>query len=240
MNKMKESLWSQIGRFLQFHKKSVSSDFLESEMPPPYTHALLAAKESTLLFWILYLAFPSLFFPIPLVIFLGGWLLWKMLFSSYMGWEKLQRLHRIIKKEEWEITHHRPQERKELLRIYQAKGLSGKLLDEVVDVLMANDNRLLQVMIEEEMGIVLESYDHPLTLGIGAFLGAFASSLLMLLAFFFLPAWGIFALGLLLMGTYAYISAYFAKNKVAASILWHEGISLVIISSTYFLKTWIS
>lgn len=240
MREKKKSLWLQIQRFFKMQKKSVSSDFLESEMPPPYTHALSTAKETILLFWILYIAFPHLFFPVPLILFLAGWFLWKMLFSTYAGWERLQRLHRIIEKEEWEITHHRPQERKELEAIYQAKGFSGKLLEEAVDVLMANDNRLLQVMIEEEMGIVLESFDHPLTLGIGALIGGAISSLFLLLALFFLPAWGIFATGLVLMGLLAASSAHFAKNKIPDAVLWHIGISLLIISTTFFLKTWIS
>jgi vacuolar iron transporter family protein len=239
MKEGKPSLLNKIARFFEKQKKSVSSEFLESEIPAPYLHGLMAARETILLFWILYIAFPSLFFPIPLMIFLGGWILWKMLFSAYAGWEKLQRLHRIIEKEEWEISHHRPQERKELLHIYQAKGFSGKLLEEVVDVLMANDNRLLQVMIEEEMGIVLESYDHPLVLGAGAFLGVFFSSLLMLLSLFFFPPYGIFILGLILVGLLAAGGAHFAKNKKIPAVLWHEGISLLIISVTFFLKTWI-
>jgi hypothetical protein len=168
MTEKKNSPWLQIQRFFKMQKKGVSSEFIESEMPPPFTLGITTAKETILLFWILCLVFPPLSFSFSLLFFLAGWLLWKMLFSSYTGWERLQRLHRIIEKEEWEITHHRVQERKELERIYLAKGLSGKLLQEVVEVLMANDNRLLQVMMEEEMGIVLESFDHPLTLGMGA------------------------------------------------------------------------
>ncbi len=36
-----------------------------------------------------------------------------------------------IEEERWEIQHHRAQERLELTEMYAAKGLSGKLLEEV-------------------------------------------------------------------------------------------------------------
>jgi hypothetical protein len=42
------------------------------------------------------------------------------------------------------------------------------------------------------------------------------------------------------MALLAASSAHFAKNKILPAVLWHEGISLLIISVTFFLKAWIS
>ena len=100
-----------------------------------------------------------------------GWLFWKVGRSSLLGWARLERLHRLIQQEQWEIEHHRAQEKEELTAMYQQKGLSGKLLEQVVEVLMADDNRLLRVMLEEELGLTLETYEHPLKQAAGAGLG---------------------------------------------------------------------
>ena len=90
-----------------------------------------------------------------------GWLFWKLGRSSLLGWARLERLHRLIQQEQWEIEHHRAQEKEELTAMYHQKGLTGKLLEQVIEVLMADDNRLLRVMLEEELGLTLETYEHP-------------------------------------------------------------------------------
>ena len=93
-----------------------------------------------------------------------------------LGWARLERLHRIVEEERYEIENHRQQEREELKELYRAKGFQGKLLDEVVDVLMADGERLLKVMVEEELGLSLQSQEHPLKQGAGSALGAFVAS----------------------------------------------------------------
>jgi hypothetical protein len=121
----------------------------------------------------------SLFFSFstPLFLMLSlfsfGWAVWKTGRSALLGWGRMERLHRLIEEERWEIQHHRAQERRELGEMYRAKGFDGKLLEEVLDVLMSDDNRLLKVMLEEELGLTLEAYEHPLRQAIGAL---FASS----------------------------------------------------------------
>ena len=57
--------------------------------------------------------------------------------------------------ERFEIAHHRGQEKEELTELYALKGFKGELLDQVINVLMADDNRLLSVMLEEELGLEL-------------------------------------------------------------------------------------
>ena len=68
--------------------------------------------------------------------------------------------------------------------MYEQKGLSGDLLDQVIEVLMADDNRLLRVMLEEELGLTLESYEHPLKQAAGAGLGVLSAFLGAVLGFF--------------------------------------------------------
>ena len=96
-----------------------------------------------------------------------GLIIWKTGRSAWLGWSRLERLHRLVEQERWEIQNHRPQEREELYALYRPKGFEGQLLEEVVDVLMADDERLLRVMLEEEMGLKLRCHEHPLKQGLG-------------------------------------------------------------------------
>lgn len=173
---------------------------------------------------------------IPLLgVFILGWLLWKLGRSAWLGWSRLERLHRILAQEKWEIEHNRQQEREELGVLYQAKGFEGKLLEDVLDVLMADGDRLLRVMVEEELGLTLESQVHPLKQGIGAGLGVLTAGIVLLLSFYFFSWIGFFvAVGALLMVT-AWISAKQGDNLPIPAIVWNLGLGALSLGTIYFL-----
>ncbi|MBI5273268.1 MAG: VIT1/CCC1 transporter family protein [Chlamydiia bacterium] len=205
---------------------AASEEIHGAELPGHYSAAADTAKETTfilLIFWILLREFGFLQTNIHLVIasFMSGWLIWKTGRSAILGYSRLERLHRLIEEERWEIEHHRTQEREELKALYAAKGFSGKLLEESVDILMADDNRLLQIMLEEELGLRLESYEHPLKQACGALLGGLCSCVLMSIALFFLPAWGPLAFSALLISFAAGTVAHLEKNKPLPAIIWN-------------------
>jgi hypothetical protein len=56
------------------------------------------------------------------------------------------------------------------------------MLERIVDTLMADDDRLLKVMLEEELGIFLEQQSHPVVIGILTGGAAAAGGLAMALA----------------------------------------------------------
>ena len=127
-----------------------------------------AARETALallLIWValVQLAIPSHQMLYILAIFSAGWLIWKVGRSAWLGWSHLERMHRIVEQEKWEIEHHRQQERDELRVLYATKGFEGKLLEDVLDVLMADNDRLLRVMVEEELGLSLKNMSIPLS-----------------------------------------------------------------------------
>ena len=169
-----------------------------------------------------------------LLLFLLGWTIWKTGRSACFGWARLERLHRIIEEERWEIEHHRTQEREELLEIYQAKGFEGALLTQVVDVLMADDNILLQIMLEEELGLSLEAYEHPLEQASGAFLGALAICIITPVLYFISPTCALF------IGLFAAFLAggiYTAKIeniKILPSFVWNGALFSLSLGITYF------
>lgn len=170
-----------------------------------------------------------------LLIFSIGWLLWKMGRSALLGWNRLERLHRLIEEERWEIEHHRQQEKEELRAMYGAKGFSGKLLDQVVDVLMADENRLLQVMLEEELGLTLEVLEHPLKQAIGAGLGVFMVAFLSLLTFLLFSFTGLYLITGILFLLATVIPAKIEGNNILKTLVWNGATALFTLFALYFL-----
>ncbi len=170
-----------------------------------------------------------------LTIFLTGWLLWKLGRSAWLGWSRLERLHRILAQEKWEIDHNRQQEREELGVLYAAKGFEGKLLEDVLDVLMADGDRLLRVMVEEELGLTLESQVHPLKQGIGAGVGVLFTGIILIFALILFSWIGLFAAGTFILIAAAWISATQGDNLPIPAIVWNLGLAVVSLGTIYFL-----
>jgi vacuolar iron transporter family protein len=70
-------------------------------------------------------------------------------------------LEKRIATERYEIRHEPEEERAELVAIYRNKGLSGPLLHRVVAQLTANEERWLQAMVHDELGVVEDEQTSP-------------------------------------------------------------------------------
>lgn len=205
-----------------------------TELPGHISAAADAAKETALILLILWglLGNGQHWF---MLVFIAGWLVWKVGRSAILGWSRLERLHRLIEEERYEIEHHRPQEKEELRALYAAKGFSGKLLDEAIEVLMADDNRLLQVMLEEELGLNLETHEHPLKQASGALLGVVGSSLVMSVGLFKLPNWGTAFCAGAVIALSAGTTAQLEKNRPLPAIVWNLAIAALAAGTAHFL-----
>lgn len=211
-----------------------------TEIPGHISAAADAARESAILlsfFWVFLIHFAvsldrALLF---LIIFGGGLILWKAGRSAWLGWSRLERLHRVVAQEKWEIEHNRLQEREELTALYAAKGFEGKLLNDVIDVLMADGDRLLRVMVEEELGLSLESHEHPLKQSIGAAFGTFVAFLFCLCFYYIYPPLGILIGSALVLALSAAVAAHHEGNKMIPAIIWCLGIGAVSFGFVYFL-----
>lgn len=160
---------------------------------------------------------------------------WKIGRSAWLGWFRLERLHRVAAEERWEIEHHREQEREELAALYAAKGFEGKLLEDVVDVLMADGDRLLRVMLEEELGLTLESQEHPIKQSIGAGVGALIALALCLTGYLIYPAAGLLFGALIAVGVSAGIQAGYNRNRPVPAVVWNMSIAVLTYGIGYFL-----
>lgn len=216
-----------------------------TEIPGHIAAACDAARDTAILYLLLAPVFAH-FNLLPqgtlaFAVILIGWTAWKLGRSAWLGWARLERLHRVLEQEKWEIEHNRTQERDELRELYRAKGFQGKLLEDVLDVLMADGDRLLRVMVEEELGLSLENVEHPLKQGLGAAVGTFLAGTLTLLA---LPLGGlpaILLLNLLIVAVAAAILAHFARNQIIPAIVWNLALAVLAFGLTIFtlqILTW--
>lgn len=169
--------------------------------------------------------------------FCVAWAVWKFGRSCWLAWSRLERLHRVAYEEQQEIEHNRAQEREELKTLYQAKGFEGKLLDEVIDVLMADSDRLLRVMLQEEIGFRLHENEHPLTQGIGALFGVIVSGILVLGGYIFLGQIGAISGAVLAFAISSYFSTFYEKNRALPAIFWNLAIAfLAYVVGYYFMR----
>ncbi len=160
--------------------------------------------------------------------------IWKGGRSAWLGWSRLERLHRVLAQEKWEIEHNRQQEREELKELYAAKGFEGKLLEDVLDVLMADGDRLLKVMVEEELGLSLECQEHPLMQCMGAILGAVTAVLIILLGIYLNPQLSLVSTALS-VAIGAGLTAFYAGNRFVPAIIWNLGLLALAYGSFYFI-----
>lgn len=198
------------------------------------------ARETAVLLCLVWQLFEMLKVPhdkslLALGLFALAWSIWKVGRASWLGWARLERLHRVIAEEQWEIQHHRQQERDELRELYAAKGFQGKLLEEVLDVLMADGDRLLRVMVEEELGLSLEVHEHPLKQGVGALVGALVASAIVLLAGSYFSTVGVWVASIMVMMISAGFSAYCEKNRLISAMVWNVSLGVLAFSTLYWL-----
>ncbi|MFQ5591621.1 MAG: VIT1/CCC1 transporter family protein, partial [Phycisphaerae bacterium] len=77
-----------------------------------------------------------------------------------------------LDRERAEIRDSFAHECDEVRALYEAKGFTEPLLGQIVDTLTSDEDRLLRVMMEEELGLSVQHVNHPLLVGLGNFAAA--------------------------------------------------------------------
>lgn len=197
-------------------------------------------KETGILFLLLFIVLKEMrAFYLQIIVVFGvvgiGWLVWKVARHAMETWTHLERLHRLVEEERYEIEHHRDQEREELTELYRSKGFDGRLLEDVINVLMSDDDRLLQVMLEEEFGLTTEVIEHPLKQGFSAGLGVIVAAILLGLGLWIYPSWGICIAAALIVGIEGFIGAKLRKNDRLTAVIWNLSIAALLFGIVYFV-----
>lgn len=191
-----------------------------SEVAPSFYFAAITFQETALL------ALLFLFLETPFAVsLLVAWVFFKSIETLLIGYNRLDRLHRLIEEEQYEIEHHLDEEKEELTALWKARGLSGKTLHEVVETLSSDQSRLLEVMLVEEMGLKPETFEHPLFQGIGSMLGGGVAIFLIFLPFKW--ALGVSVLGILLL---SFLLAKKEKGPISKRWVWNVALLLAAIA----------
>jgi vacuolar iron transporter family protein len=95
---------------------------------------------------------------------------------------QLQYWESELRRERDEIRSQPEFERDELRELYRAKGFTGDLLEQVVDTICSDEERLLKVMLEEELGIFFEQRNHPVLTGVMTGAASLVSGIIVALA----------------------------------------------------------
>ena len=105
---------------------------------------------------------------------------------------------------------------------------------------MADDNRLLRVMLEEELGLSLESYEHPLKQALGAGLGVLISFTMAGIGFFI---GGLIGAGIFLTLIFS-LSTLFASKKegnlLIKSLVWNLATAVLSVGAIHLVSKWIA
>jgi VIT1/CCC1 family predicted Fe2+/Mn2+ transporter len=203
-----------------------------------------AAKETAIYAMLLFVVGEALTLPSKSICLLAGLtfiglLLWKTGRSASLAWARLERIEKLVRDEKHEIETNREEEKSELREIYAAKGLSGDLLDKVIDVLMADDNKLLGVMLEDELGVSLESYEHPLKQALGAAVGVLLSGMILTIGLSLSVDKGIFIAGYAIVAISSYIMAKVEQIRILHSVIWNLSLTFMATMATYFFTSFL-
>ena len=172
----------------------------------------------------------------PLILFSLGYLLWSPLRVALLSWRRLEKMHNVIEQEKWEIEHNRESEKEELREIYRMKGFDGKLLDQVIEVLMADDNRLLETMLTEELGLSLGKMEHPLKLAFLSFSGVFLASFIGIVAFSFSP-FALFGASAFFFLLTSLLQAKKEKTNPIQNAFWNLASLTLVVFVLHFAKS---
>lgn len=157
--------------------------------------------------------------------------------GAWISWSRLERFHRMLNEERKEIDENREQERLELKSLYSLKGFNEPLLSQVTDVLMADSDRLLKVMLEEELGLRLGGHDHPLKIAFFCFLGTMSATATFLFTLWLMPAFS-YVWASLLCGLSASLCAHTMANIKLHAFIWNMcgcWVLLIIVKQLFSL-----
>lgn len=167
-------------------------------------------------------------------------LLWRAGRGALLGWNRLERVNKLIADEKNEIENNREEEKIELTEMYRAKGFTPPLLDKVIDVLMADDNKLLGVMLEEELGVSLESYEHPLKQAVGTAAGVFLASCFLTAGMAISDRYGVIVAAYIVIFCASGVMAMIEKIRLINALVWNISLTFMASMGTYFFAKFVS
>lgn len=96
-----------------------------------------------------------------------------------------------IKREQWEVDNFPEAEKSEIREIYRLKGLSGKQLEDMTNLITSNKKLWIDIMVQEELGLSKKQVEAPIKNSAIVFFSFFISGFMPLMAYAFtiLTSW---------------------------------------------------
>ncbi len=117
-------------------------------------------------------------------------------------------------------------EREEIRRIYEAKGFTGKQLDEIVDTITSDEQRWVDVMLAEELKVAPVHKTGLLKTAVIVGFAAVVGSLIPVLPFFGLPIWVAIWSSIIVAGASLFVVGAY-KASVTVGIWWRSGLQML-------------
>jgi VIT1/CCC1 family predicted Fe2+/Mn2+ transporter len=136
---------------------------------------------------------------------------------------QIEFYHSEIERERDEIRRWPEREREEIRTIYRGKGFGGELLERIVAHITADPERWSDVMMREELGMAVESFDKPMRSALTVGLSYFAGATVPVLGYLLVPAHeGLIISVVATVGTLFAVGA--AKTVITARSWWRSGV----------------
>ena len=213
-----------------------------------WRRAIVSARDALIVVWLLYLAFQGFGQPPYAAYFLVAM---SIAFGVLVGTSSGRSTQSLVayyeselERERTEIREHFEQEQEEVRVLYAAKGFTEPLLGKIVDVLSADDDRLLKVMMEEELGLSMHHMHHPLLVGLWNFGGALLGGLVPALPLLWITPefgpWWMIIVGSVLLMIISVVSAWATGRSTIEFFVSGMVMALVAGGVVYYLSQWLS
>ncbi len=134
-----------------------------------------------------------------------------------------------LEREKYEIKHVPEGEKEEIRALYENYGFTGKVLEEIVNKITADEKTWLKVMMEQELKLEKIDRKEAWPKAIIVFISAFAGSLIPLIPFLLLPVKTAMLISLVVSALVLfYVGFYKAKMTLGRNFLKH-GIEMALI-----------
>ena len=132
-----------------------------------------------------------------------------------------------VDRERYEIKRFPEQERSEIRGIYQQKGFSGPLLDQIVAHITGDPERWADVMMREELGFTEENFESPLKSAIVVGASYLIGAAVPVAPYLFItPALGIIVSAIITVIVLFAVGA--AKTIITARSWWRSGVESML------------
>jgi len=134
-----------------------------------------------------------------------------------------------VEREKEHIRKFATIEREEIRQIYQAKGFTGKQLDEIVDTITSDEERWVDVMMAEELKVAPVEEKGLLKTALIVGLAAIIGSLIPVAPFFGLPIWTAAWASIALAGASLFAVGSYKSNVLGVGVWWRSGLQMLAI-----------